>query len=229
MFNNLTYDPLQDQNYDSSENCQSESYWSDYNDYYFFEPEPLNACDIPDDDETSQETCTNINDTSQSNRNQPDDPSVIQYSHSNNNNNYDVNHCSSNEFDQKDQQFDSFENKSNSQPCEAWLDDNQNQKSNLFGDRHRKPKTKLFLSDSTKKFKKDFYSRFTSKKKFKKEFVKDIHNTILVEKIKGFRKMRRDEIRMIDQYFINYAPFQDQILQVLKDNHDIILKKILNF
>ena len=68
----------------------------------------------------------------------------------------------------------------------------------------------MLLSEHIQKCKNSFYSGFVSRKKFKKEFVKDIHNKILVEKIKGFKIMRRDEIRMIDNYFINYSPFQEE-------------------
>lgn len=201
MYMDLPRDPDADQSISALWNGEDDIDWSDSCDSFFFEPDPLILSNILEDTVTSQEEeNSNYDDTSQSSRNKP-----------------------------ADQQSHSLKNKSNSQPCGAWLDSNQGKKSNLSGNRHRRPKNKLFLSDPVQEFKNSFYSGFVSRKKFKKEFVKDIHNKILVDKIKGFEKMKRNEIRMIDNYFINYAPFQEEILRVLKDNHDFISKNILHF
>lgn len=194
MYMDLPRDPDADQSNNASWNGEDDFDWSGCYDSFFLEPDPLILSNILEDTEASQEEENpNYDDTSQSSRNKP-----------------------------ADQQSYSLKNKSNSQPRGAWLDSNQDRKSNLSGNRQRRPKSKLFLSESAQEFKNSFYSGFVSRKKFKKEYVKDIHDKILVDKIKGFKKMKRSEVRMIDNYFINYAPFQEGILQVLKDDHDII-------
>lgn len=130
---------------------------------------------------------------------------------------------------ENNEQPQSNENEMSNQPSVAWLDNNDNdnnQKRNSSGSRLRRPKTILSLSKEQKSFKDGYYKIFTSRKKFKKEYVVKIHNDILVN-ILGFHKIQRNESRSIDTYFQNYAPYKDQIFQVLRSKKEIIIKKIL--
>lgn len=125
----------------------------------------------------------------------------------------------------------STENEMSNQPSVAWLDNNDNdnnnnQKRNSSESRLRRPKTILSLSKEQQCFKDGYYKIFTSRKKFKKEYVVKIHNKILVN-ILGFHKIQRNESRSIDTYFQNYAPYKDQIFQVLRSKKEIIKRKIL--
>ncbi|KAK8849350.1 hypothetical protein M9Y10_018746 [Tritrichomonas musculus] len=130
---------------------------------------------------------------------------------------------------ENNEQPQSNENEMSNQPSVAWLDNNDNdnnQKRNSSGSRLRRPKTILSLSKEQKCFKDGYYKIFTSRKKFKKEYVVKIHNDILAN-ILGFQKIQRNESRSIDTYFQNYAPYKDQIFQVLRSKKEIIIKKIL--
>ncbi|KAK8881678.1 hypothetical protein M9Y10_004438 [Tritrichomonas musculus] len=115
----------------------------------------------------------------------------------------------------------------NNQPCDARLV-SSNQKINSFGPHNRRPKRKINLLPNAQSFKNDYYSILTSRKKFSKDLVKIIHNSVLVKNIQGLKNMDREEFRRIDLYFQNYASKQDQILKVLRDNKDWILANIFN-
>lgn len=89
----------------------------------------------------------------------------------------------------------------------------------------RSSKTKVRLSDNQQDFKDNFYQMFTSKKKFDKKLVRGIHNNICAHF--NFKKMTRDQYRMIDLYFKEYAKYSQQILIYLRDNKEEILKLVL--
>ena len=116
----------------------------------------------------------------------------------------------------------------NFQPCNPWFA-NSNQKNNSFGIHHRNPKRKVDLLENQQSFKNSFYSKIDDKKKkFPKKYVKDIHEKVLMKYIEGFKKMEREEFRRIDLYFQNYAPYREQILNVLTDKKEWILENILS-
>lgn len=118
-------------------------------------------------------------------------------------------------------------NNTSNQPIFTWFDNNQNQNCNSSRIHHKKPKTKLLLSESQQCFKDNYYNIFTPRKKFEKSYVIKIHNMFLVNNIKGFKKMSRDEERSIDLYFQNYAPYQEEIFKVLRKNKKLIIKQII--
>lgn len=82
------------------------------------------------------------------------------------------------------------------------------------------------ISERTKKFKKDYHSLFTNRKKIKKDYIIQIHSQILMEKY-GIKKMTRDEYRNIDTYFINYTTSREKVLSILTKEKDFIMKNIL--
>ncbi|KAK8894262.1 hypothetical protein M9Y10_022697 [Tritrichomonas musculus] len=95
-----------------------------------------------------------------------------------------------------------------------------------FGDPTRAPKRKVDLSRNELSFKDRFYAIFTTKKKFEKKLVKQIHNYI--RKPFGFERMSREEFRRIDLYFQNYAKYSEQILRYLIHHQEEIFDKFLS-
>lgn len=83
-------------------------------------------------------------------------------------------------------------------------------------------KFKIGLTSSEKEFREDFYSIFLNNVKGKrilpKEKVVMIHN--LICKQAGVRKMRRDEYRIINNYFKNFARYKDQIIKCIIQNKE---------
>lgn len=73
------------------------------------------------------------------------------------------------------------------------------------------------------KFKKEYYSIFTNKRRFSKTIVKKIHDDILRNYF-CFRAMKREELRSVNIYFKNYAFFSSTILNFLRANKDYIIK-----
>lgn len=73
----------------------------------------------------------------------------------------------------------------------------------------RASKRKVGLTQKADLFKKMYYQIFTSKKKFPKMLVKQIHEIILVPCF--LDKMSREEYRRIDLYFQDYAKYSDRI------------------
>lgn len=95
-----------------------------------------------------------------------------------------------------------------------------------FGDTTRSPKRKVDLSHNELSFKDRFYAIFTTKKKFEKKLVKQIHDYI--RKPFGFERMSREEFRRIDIYFRNYAKYSPQILSYLILHKEEIFDKFLS-
>lgn len=96
----------------------------------------------------------------------------------------------------------------------------------LFMGRQRAPKRKVNMPKIALDFRKAYYGTFTTKKCFKKKYIKQIHNEFLT-KFLDLKQMARDEIRMKDLYFLNYSTKMNEILECLKDNKDDILCTIL--
>ena len=94
------------------------------------------------------------------------------------------------------------------------------------GDLSRVPKEKIVLDDGEQEFKKEFYAVFTLKKVFKKCFIKQIHNLVLVEEL-GFKPITRRQTRQKDIYFKDYYPFHNEILKCLRENKVKIQDEIL--
>lgn len=76
---------------------------------------------------------------------------------------------------------------------------------------------KVILDENDQSFKNNFYSVVTKKKRFNKNYVKEIHNRILVP-ILGFQPMTRSEYRCIARYFRNYSYMKDKIINCLREN-----------
>lgn len=95
-----------------------------------------------------------------------------------------------------------------------------------FGDPTRAPKRKVDLSQSELSFKDRFYAIFTTKKKFEKKLVKQIHD--FIRKPFGFERMSREEFRRIDIYFQNYAKYSSQILGYLILHKEEIFDRFLS-
>lgn len=127
----------------------------------------------------------------------------------------------------KDSELKPSPNDLNNQLCDTQFEKSNGQKVTNPGNLHRNPKRIVDLSDPEKYFKNQYYKIFISGKKFEKKYVQQIHNRFL-KNIEGFKKMKREEFRRIDLYFQNYAPHQDQIFKVLKENKDVISKEILH-
>lgn len=85
---------------------------------------------------------------------------------------------------------------------------------------------KVELSKEAVNLKAEFYKNLTNRKKFKKLYVKEIHNKILVPQL-GLKKMSRAESRNISLYFNNYARLSLEILSVLEKEEKNILNGIL--
>lgn len=81
------------------------------------------------------------------------------------------------------------------------------------------------LPPNVQKFKYRFFSILSSKKKFRKKIVQEIHNNFLVKEL-GFKRMQRDEYRNISIYFLNYYSKKDEILNVLEKNKTQIKNQI---
>ncbi len=96
----------------------------------------------------------------------------------------------------------------------------------LLNRRRRSPKRKVVLSEEANELKTRYYSIFTSKKSFPKEYILSIHKEFLSPQL-GLPKMTRDERRQKDLYFIKYAPLKGEILNCLELNKSRILKTIL--
>ncbi|KAK8887613.1 hypothetical protein M9Y10_038665 [Tritrichomonas musculus] len=77
------------------------------------------------------------------------------------------------------------------------------------------------LSDEEQYFKDQYYKIFTSRKKFPKKYVQLIHNNVLVGKIKGFKKMERDDFRSINIYFKNHLNDKSKMFDVLEKNINV--------
>ena len=88
----------------------------------------------------------------------------------------------------------------------------------------RTSKRKIDLSKEANTFKSFFYQIFTSKKKFDKKLVKNIHN--LIAPHCNLRKISREEFRSIDLYFKEFSNSQEQILIYLHQHKENILDAI---
>lgn len=110
---------------------------------------------------------------------------------------------------------------------DQYLSNNSNTKQNL-----RKknipldyfPKGQVNFSGRVQKFRNFFYLIFTNRKKFKKEYVKKIHN-YMSDYIK-FPKMTRNEYRNVELYFQNYVLYDYLIISFLKSHKIQILRLI---
>lgn len=107
---------------------------------------------------------------------------------------------------------------SNQIPQQRIVDEkNNHSKSNQPLRINLEPRFMIGLTSNERSFKDDFYSIFLNnikgKKIIPKEKVVMIHNYICKEA--GVRKMRRDEYRVINNYFKNFAQFKDQILRCI--------------
>ena len=84
------------------------------------------------------------------------------------------------------------------------------------------PRFKISLTKNEISFREDFYSIFLNNIKGKriipKEKVVLIHNSIY--KQAGVRKMRRDEYRIINNYFKHFAKYKDAILSCIIQNKE---------
>lgn len=85
-------------------------------------------------------------------------------------------------------------------------------------------KRKVGLSPQADEFKKLYYQIFTSKKKFPKELVKQIHDIILIPCF--LKKMSREEYRRIDLYFQEYSKYSERILIYLQKHKRELLESI---
>lgn len=72
-------------------------------------------------------------------------------------------------------------------------------------------------------FKKEFYGIFTNKRKFRKTYVKKIHDIIRTKFC--FRAITREEFRSIDLYFQHYAFYRESIISFLRNNYHLIITK----
>ena len=103
---------------------------------------------------------------------------------------------------------------------EAIFSTNMNQRS-TSGRSKRTSKRKVDLSKKAELFKNAFYKVFTSKKKFPKHLVKEIHDFIC--QYIPLPKMKREHIRSIDLYFEEYSTFSEIILHALQQYKEGIL------
>lgn len=103
----------------------------------------------------------------------------------------------------------------------------ENHKNNQMKENLRRlsSQKKVELSDDECDFKYNFYQILTSKKRFAKTIVRDIHNYMSKNYFK-FQKMTRNQFRNIDLYFHDYSKYKEQILIYLKNNKELILKSI---
>ena len=97
---------------------------------------------------------------------------------------------------------------------------------NIRTERKKKPKRKVHLSDDAIVFKNYYFSLFTKKKKFPKEYVKVIHKYMM--KYIKLPKMTRDQVRCSDLYFQDFEPYQLEILSFLKANQKQIFLLFLS-
>ena len=108
-------------------------------------------------------------------------------------------------------------NTSSKKSCNNLLINHSDNSNGLPKISKKKPKRIVDLDDNEKEFKDQFYSHFTKRKKFKKEFVFQIHELFLMKRF-NFEKMTREECRRIDLYFQKYAKHKESILDFLKQN-----------
>ena len=88
----------------------------------------------------------------------------------------------------------------------------------------KEPKRKVALSDNQQSFKDKYYQVFTSKKRFSKAYVKNIHD-ILIKEL-GLKPMSREEFRRIDLYFHHFSKYSNQILDFLEKNKEEINSQV---
>lgn len=119
--------------------------------------------------------------------------------------------------------FDSF---LNSQPCYSRFDNNAFKEVQPFVQPKKSRKRKVELSEVAQSLKNEYYSTFTTKKRFDKIYVKKIHDFYFIGML-GFNPMTREEFRRIDIYFQNYASKKDIIIKFLRANKDVISQGIL--
>lgn len=101
-----------------------------------------------------------------------------------------------------------------------------NKKNNIFRMEQKRPcYGKVEISKEAVEFQENLYKMFTKRRKFKKIYVKEIHDKILVDQF-GFEKMSRAEYRNNSIYFNNYARMSLKILGFLEKEKDSIQKKI---
>lgn len=86
---------------------------------------------------------------------------------------------------------------------------------NINKDIH-KSKSPIQMNENAANFKFSFYKLLTSKKKFQKKYVVQIHNAI--HKKLQLRKVNREESRSIDLYFVHFSPHADKILMCIQQN-----------
>lgn len=78
------------------------------------------------------------------------------------------------------------------------------------------------LTENEIKFKKEYYSIFTSRRRFNKMIVRKIHD--ILRNHFCFRAMQREELRSVNIYFKNYAFYSSTILNFLRTKKDYIIK-----
>lgn len=98
--------------------------------------------------------------------------------------------------------------------------DNNNIQSNDGIAIRRNCRNIIKLPDEAQYFKDQYYKIFTSRKKFPKKYVQLIHNNVLVGKIEGFEKMKRDDFRSINLYFKKHLNDKTEMFEVLQKNID---------
>lgn len=125
-------------------------------------------------------------------------------------------------FDFDDGPMDEFNN-----TVDQYLSNNSNIKQNL--QKKNKPldyfpQGQVNFSGRVQNFRNFFYLIFTERKKFKKEYVKKIHD--YMRGYINFPKMTRNEFRKVELYFQNYAPYDYLIISFLKSHKIQILRLI---
>lgn len=103
-------------------------------------------------------------------------------------------------------------------PCITRIDNNEDNQPSQISFHKRKRKRKVDLNEKQQIFQKEYYKFFTSKKKFSKKYVIELHK--LMKDELNLRPMSREETRQIGLYFQNFASEKSRIFEFFTNNMD---------